>query len=171
MIATQTTSYGYDWIGIANLIVTGITLCIAFWAAKTAVKTLKNQRITNDVTLALSIFDKINSYWDMAIKEPAHKNYCLGQILTYFETAAGLFNRRVLSHDASEILSNHIIEVWSKMRASPSGAEFIDQLRSSATTFDELNIFFQGYQSKALADDTFRSGAWDSPIDKNNIRT
>jgi hypothetical protein len=170
-MADQTISSCADWIGIADLLVTCTALGIAFWAAKTAVETLKNQRTTNDVSLALSLFDKINTYWDMAVHSPAQNQYCLGQILAYFETAAGLFNRKVLSKDASEILSHHIIEVWSKMRASPSGDQFINQLRSSATTFDELNKFFREHQSKALADGTFRNGSWDSPIDKNNART
>lgn len=166
-----TTNQDFDWIGTADLVITCAALGIAFWAAKTAVETLKNQRTTNDVALALSLFDKINSYWDMAINNPAQNQYCIGQILAYFETASGLFNRKVLSHHASEILSHHIVEVWSKMRASESGAQFIDQLRSSATTFDELGKFFREYQSKALADDTFRNRSWDAPVDKNNIRT
>lgn len=170
-MADPTTNSGFDWIGIADLLVTCAALGIAYWAAKTAVETLKNQRTTNDVALALSLFDKINNYWDMAVNNPAQNQYCLGQILAYFETAAGLFNRQVLSYHASEILSHHIVEVWSKMRASDSGKQFIDQLRSSATTFDELNIFFREHQTKTLADGTFRSGAWDSPIDKNNVRT
>jgi hypothetical protein len=122
----QTNSQCIDWIGLAELVVTVVALCIAIRGAMIAFQSLENQRSTNDVALALDLFNKINGYWDMVVTNPENNKYYLEQILTYFEVAAGLFNRRVLSDDASEILGHHIVEVWTKMRLSESGKHFLE---------------------------------------------
>ena len=74
----------------------------------------------------------------------------MGQIFAQFEIASRLFNDRILTNDALPILKDHIIEVYTLVQSSDYGKKFIEDCRSSPTTFEELSKFLKVYFPKAL---------------------
>lgn len=101
--------------------------------------------------MALGIFNEINRYWDRITDNLGSFDYNIGQILVQFETAAGLFNRNVLTKDATDILGDHIVEVFTQIQASPEGKGLLDRCRSSGTTFSELTKFSRQRLPQALS--------------------
>lgn len=137
-----------DWVAaLANVVTVGV----AAFAAYYGVRTFQHQRTSNDVQLALGIFDVINRYWDRLIdSKGANYDYDMGQILAQFETAAMLFNRKVLTNDALPILKDHIVEVFGSLVTNDEGGKLIQACCSSPDTFKELKTFFKDHTSTAL---------------------
>jgi hypothetical protein len=126
-------------------------LLVAGWAALIGIETFKHQRTSYDVQMALTLFDKINFYWDRCVDgDGKDYEYNIGQILAYFETASMLFNKRILTKQAAPILKDHIIESFCALRSSEDGAELIAQCCSSSRTFEELKEFLNEHQPTAL---------------------
>lgn len=105
--------------------------------------------------LALSLFADINRYWDRIVDEKGDHKYNYGQILAQFETAAALFNRKILGNEGQIVLKDHIVEVWLSLSSSEHGKELIEQCRSASATFTELESFFKIHQPTALLADKF----------------
>ena len=112
-----------DWIaGISAAITAGIATWIGL-------VTLKQQKTTADIQLALNIFNSINLYWDRLTDKPNEcYNYNIGQILSQFELAAMLFNREALGDEALPILKDHIIEVFTSIRTSDNGPSLLSSI-------------------------------------------
>lgn len=143
----------------AGLLLSAIALCVAILGVRTALKTFENQRTSNDVQLALNIFERINHYWDRSISDADKRAYYVGQILAYYEVSATLFNRGAMAEDAACILKDHIVEMWAKMLESESSRALIENVKSSSTTFSEMEKFFRSHLPKSLADKTFRENS------------
>jgi hypothetical protein len=127
-----------DWISAVATVVTAV---IAYWAGSLAVASLRQQRTSSDVQLALGIFENINSYWDRLVDKPEDSTYNMGQILAHFEIASALFNRSILSDGALPILKDHIVEVFSRLQASEDGTRVMKECCSSSSTYIELRRF------------------------------
>lgn len=140
-----------DWVSALAGLVGAFTAVIA---TTVGLNTFRHQQTTNDVVLALAIFEQINRYWDRA-DEHGGSNYIFGQILAYFEVAASLFNDGILTKQASKILRDHIIEVFTSLQTSNAGREVIEHCRSSGTTFDELQKFAKTHFPRALLAQAF----------------
>jgi hypothetical protein len=125
-------------------------------AAWVGLRTFRSQRTASDVQLALGIFGEINRYWDRISDKSGSYEFNIGQILAQFEIAAGLFNRSVLTKEATDILGDHIVEVFTHIRTSPGGEGLIEQCRSSHSTFSELNKFIKKKMPQALNAIAFR---------------
>jgi hypothetical protein len=136
-----------DWIAAIAAV---ITTLIASWIGFT---TFRQQRTSADITLAFSIFSAINCYWDRLVDDTHSRSYKynMGQILTQFELAAGLFNNKTLSNKALPILKDHIIEVFSSLEHSTDGEKILDACRSSADTFKELRNFAKRHMPSSSA--------------------
>lgn len=141
-----------SWI---SAIAAALGVFIAGIAAYVGLRTYADQRTSYDVTLALSIFAEINRYWDRISAGAGTAQYNYGQILTHFEIAAALFNDGVLTDQASKILCDHIVEVFSTMEASDSGRAIITHCNSSSETFKELRAFAKKNFPKALLAQAF----------------
>lgn len=129
-----------DWI---SAIASAVTALVAIYLGAI---TFRQQRTSNDVQLALSIFSEINRYWDRITDNGSNNyDYHMGQVLTKFETAATLFNKHALADTAQSILKDHIIEVFCAIKASPDGDNLIATCRSSPDTFKELRKFLRHY--------------------------
>jgi hypothetical protein len=132
------TSTSPEWSSALSA-ATGVLIAgIAAWFG---LRTFRNQKTSNDVTLALGIFGEINRYWDRISASEGGQEYNYGQILAYFEVACALFNRKILASEANAILGDHIVEVFSILEATENGREIIKKCRSSDSTFEELEKF------------------------------
>lgn len=127
-----------DWL---SALASAGTVLIAAYVALFGLHTFEHQRQVNEINLGLQIFSEINRYWDRVVEGSDNPTYEYGQILTYFEVAAAMFNRGTLSNAAGEILKDHIIEVFSQLSASHSGKALLDQCRSANSTFEQLEKF------------------------------
>ena len=143
---------GSEWVSAIAGIVGAST---ALYAAIVGLKTFRHQQTTNDVSLALAIFEQINRYWDRADEKIGSQAYNFGQALAYFEVASGLFNDGILTNQASKILKDHIVEVFTSFHVSVSGKRLLDHCQSSGTTFSELRKFADQHFSKALLAQAF----------------
>ena len=130
---------------------------VALVAAGVGLRTFRSQRVVSDVQLALSIFSEINRYWDRLSENLGSYEYNMGQILAQFEVAATLFNKRVLAEKASTILGDHIVEVFSQIKASPEGDALLERCKSADSTFVELHIFIRERMPQALNALEFRT--------------
>ena len=128
---------------------------VAGSAAYVGLRTYADQRTSYDVTLALSIFAEINRYWDRVSNGDGTAQYNYGQILAHFEVAAALFNDGILTDQASKILADHIVEVFTALETSESGRAVIAHCNSSSETFQELRSFAKKRFSKALLAQAF----------------
>lgn len=141
-----------DWLSV---IIASVGIAIAAWAAFVGLRTFQHQQTTNDVSLALTIFEQINRYWDRADEEFGNRNYNFGQILAYFEVASGLFNDKVLTEQARKILKDHIVEVFASLQSSEAGRDLLEHCRSSGNTFSELNKLAKTHFPEALLAQAF----------------
>jgi hypothetical protein len=142
-----------DWISAASSV---FTAGIAVYAANVGIKTLKHQRDSANIAVAVNLFDRINGYWDKMQEPNSKPDYCLGQVLAYYETAAALINNKHLSDPAELILKDHIAEVWSKLTDDPYHREIIKKLESSDTSFSELKKFVNAYVPTMLRERAHR---------------
>lgn len=127
-----------------------------------ALRTFAHQRTANDISLAMQVFSEINQYWSRIseldpkdIKYIDKYEYNMGQILTYFEISCAMFNKKILTKDASDVLSDHIIEVFSQLESTDNGMRLISKCVSSDETFCELKKFAKCNFPKALKASTF----------------
>jgi len=137
-----------DWI--AALASTG-ALAVAGYAANIGLSTFRQQRTASDVELSLGIFADINRYWDRICDSGDNYEYNIGQILAHFEIAASLFNKKVLTEQARLVLSDHLIEVFSSLQASPEGKSLMARCRSADATFSEIKCFLRENLPQALS--------------------
>jgi hypothetical protein len=134
-----------DWIAAVAAVVTAAV------AIKLGFQTFQHQRTTADVQLALSLFERINVYWDrLTDSKSANYQYDMGQILAQFELAAMLFNTKTLSGGALPILKDHIVEVFTALQLSDEGQKIIGLCKSSPDTFSELTKFSRQHMPTAL---------------------
>lgn len=147
-----------DWITAASSLLTAV---VAVAAGGIGIKTFWHQRTAHDVGMAVQIFMEINRYWDRLCEPGCDYKYNIGQVLSYFEIACGLFNRNTLTKDAPNILGDHILEVFTSIQTSPHGKELLDSCRSSPTTFAELRKFADKRFPQALVVQAFS--------DRNNL--
>ena len=150
-----------DWLSFAA---NATTAGVALYAAAVGLKTFNSQRTSTDVSLSLTIFAEINRYWDQLSKDASDYDYNMGQILAQFEIASGLFNRGVLTNQATLILGDHIVEVFTQLRASSDGQDLIDRCCSSDTTFEELKRFAASRMPQALNVAQFRAAREDGQV-------
>tara|TARA_R110000868_G_scaffold345011_1_gene606096 strand:+ start:496 stop:1050 length:555 start_codon:yes stop_codon:yes gene_type:complete len=136
-----------DWISAIAAVVGVLVAVVGGWIA---LRTFAHQRTANDVELALSIFAEINRYWDRISENSNNYQYDIGQVLTYFEIACALFNRDVLTKEATIILGDHIVEVFTQMQGDKHSKEFLEKCRSSEATFSELKKFAKQRLPQAL---------------------
>lgn len=136
-----------DWIGALSSFGATAVAVVAAWIG---LRTFRNQKTVSDVQVALQIFGEINRYWDRIISGDGSYDYNMGQILAQFEIGAGLFNRNALTKDASVILGDHIIEVFTQIQSSPEGKGLLARCCSSNTTFVELFKFIRRRMPQAL---------------------
>lgn len=129
-----------EWLTTIAAVIGAATAVIAAWIG---LRTFSHQRTVNDVNLALNIFAEINRYWDRLNDKDSDYDYNLGQILAYFEIAANMFRNRILTKAATDILGDHIEEVYVKLQSSDYGKNLIDRCRSAETTFKELKKFIE----------------------------
>lgn len=136
-----------DWIAALSTLAAAV---IAGIAAGVGLKTFRSQRTASDVQMALGIFNEINRYWDRLSEQPNNYEYNMGQILAQFEIASGLFNKNILTDDATLILGDHIVEVFSQISMSPDGIRLLETCQSSHSTFQELKKFIRDRMPQAL---------------------
>ena len=74
----------------------------------------------------------------------------MSQPLSYFEISCSMLNKGVLTKDASDVLSAHIIEVFTSLEMSDFGKSLIEKCRSSNQTFDELRLYSKRKFPQAL---------------------
>lgn len=122
--------------GVAGVIIAGITATIAL-------KRFGHHRTVSDVGLALTVFERINFYWDRLDNGTGNSSYNYGQILAHFEVACALFNKNVLTEQAESILGDHIVEVFTALKTSANGKAILSLCKSSDETYDELEKFAQ----------------------------
>ena len=125
-------------LGSASEVATAI---VAFAAFAFGFYTFSRMKTASDVETVLSIFDRINGYWDTYLSDDAKRHYCLGQILSYFENACFLANQGVISDKAFSCVSDHIFEVWTKINADEGMRADIESYISAPTTFCEIKSF------------------------------
>lgn len=136
-----------DWISAISAACGVVIAAVAAWFG---LKTFRHQKTTNDVSLALGIFQDINRYWDRIASKDGDQEYNYGQILAYFEIACALFNRSILSSHANAILGDHIVEVFMVLQSTEGGKEIIQRCRSADSTFVELEKFGRKRSSQGL---------------------
>ena len=142
------------WLSAVATLATAI---IAALAAYIGIRTFQHQRTASDIQLALTVFDDINRYWDRIIdSESKNYDYDMGQVLSHFEVAAALFNKKILTKNALPILKDHIVEVFASIAGTSDGERLIKACCSSPDTFKELRSFLREHSSTALQSLSFR---------------
>lgn len=126
-----------------------VTACAALAALGLGYYTFSKQKTSSDIQAVLSIFNRINEYWDKVANNCALKDYYLGQILVYFESACFLANNNIISDQAFRCVSDHIYEVWVKLNESEESRERVDSFVSSPTTYCEIKQFVREYEIKS----------------------
>lgn len=144
-----------DWINVG---LTSIGVILAGIGGLIALKTFRHQRDAHDVGVALSIFVEINRYWDSIINDEENYDYYIGQILAQFETASALIRTGILTHNASLILEDHILEVYANLKEGDATRKAIERCRSADSTFENLEWLMTKRFGKTLNAVRFRQG-------------
>ena len=114
--------------------------------------TFSRQKTSSDVETMLSIYGKINEYWDRFIdeKQSSTSVYNMGQILSYFENACFLVNKKIVSRDASACIEDHIYEVWTNLNNRVDSKEYFEKFVSADSTFCEIKKFVKNYDVRKI---------------------
>jgi len=133
-----------DWLLVAAGIVTAAA---AVYAAINGVRALNHQRDVDDVKLSYDILKEVSTYWDEMLIDEGNRKFHIGQILMNFEYAASLFNRNTLSKEASEILSQYMIDTMAGFENDEDAGSFVRKLKSDDESLSQLSVFLQKNQS------------------------
>lgn len=125
-------------------------LTVAMVVAVYAIRAFNHQAKATDTNSILVLMGYINEAWNeyrLAMEE-ADEVYFFGQLLSFYETACYLFNKKLLSKRVKGLLADHIVEVMAMFRNDKKALGYFDRVASAPTTFCEIKEFLKKHPKK-----------------------
>ena len=132
--------------GALTTVCAGLGLYVANLTLGTSAKAARAEARASELQIALTIFERINYYWDLIItldKGTELCDYYLGQFYAQVEVACSLFNRGNLGDSAKIVLGDIITEVMLRVPDSEIMLAAFDNCLSCDDSMSETMQFLR----------------------------
>jgi hypothetical protein len=133
------------WSTLAGAVAAFLAAYFVVINIRQATISLKAQKTANDIQTMLLIWERLDQHWCRyrKAKSAESRRFEFGQLISYYEIACSLFQKKALSTLAAKPLGEHLRDILPQMQNVPEFKKLFDELQSHDHTFENIRWFIK----------------------------